>query len=60
MCEININECESQPCYNKGTCMDGVNEYICGCATSFVGRNCELGELTMCGSMFFARFFLKI
>lgn len=24
-CEININECASSPCLNKGTCIDGIN-----------------------------------
>ena len=47
VCETDINECESQPCKNTGTCRDGVNEYKCGCSTSFIGSHFEFGELTM-------------
>lgn len=37
-----INECESNPCSNGGTCMDGENSYTCNCGeTGFTGVNCE-------------------
>lgn len=48
-CEININDCSSNPCANGGTCHDGVNEYTCSCAPGFSGRNCELYN-TPCSS----------
>lgn len=31
LCEINIDECESQPCQNGGWCEDGVASYTCHC-----------------------------
>lgn len=40
-CEININDCSSNPCANGGTCLDGVNDYTCSCAPGYGGRNCE-------------------
>ena len=31
ICETEINECESDPCQNGGTCIDEVDEYYCLC-----------------------------
>lgn len=30
-CDVNINECISQPCQNDGTCIDEINGYTCQC-----------------------------
>ncbi len=30
-CEVNIDECESQPCQNGGWCEDGSASYTCHC-----------------------------
>lgn len=30
-CEININECESNPCHNQGTCLDERGAFRCVC-----------------------------
>lgn len=38
MCEININECEPYPCLNIATCIDGLNNFTCVCATGFEGN----------------------
>ena len=38
-----VNECAGNPCQNDGTCMDGVNEYSCSCASGYTGLNCESG-----------------
>lgn len=40
-CEINIDECESNPCQHGGRCQDAANAYTCSCTTSFIGDNCE-------------------
>ena len=39
-CEININECEGVNC-NNGSCVDGINNYICECFVNYVGRHCN-------------------
>ena len=46
-CEINIDECESNPCIKGGTCEDGVNGYTCTCQEGFNGTNCKLELLQM-------------
>ena len=30
-CEVNIDECRSDPCHQLGVCLDGVNSYRCAC-----------------------------
>ncbi|XP_014470812.1 PREDICTED: protein eyes shut-like [Dinoponera quadriceps] len=40
-CEINWDECWSDPCFNGGTCNDGIASYNCTCTDGFVGVNCE-------------------
>lgn len=32
LCEVNVDECESQPCQNGGRCQDGVASYTCHCS----------------------------
>ena len=41
MCEENIDDCESRPCLNNGTCQDQVNNYTCACTNEWSGRNCS-------------------
>lgn len=31
-CEVNLNECQSNPCQNGGICVDGINMYQCLCS----------------------------
>ncbi|XP_057188255.1 protein jagged-1a isoform X1 [Triplophysa rosa] len=40
-CHENINDCESNPCRNGGTCIDKINVYQCICADGWQGPNCE-------------------
>nr|XP_031825874.1 protein eyes shut [Nomia melanderi] len=40
-CEINWDDCWSNPCLNGGTCNDAVAAYNCTCTEGFVGTNCE-------------------
>ncbi|XP_054270391.1 protein crumbs isoform X2 [Macrosteles quadrilineatus] len=45
-CEIDINECESNPCV-KGNCINDINKYHCECDDGFEGVNCEI-EIDEC------------
>lgn len=40
-----INDCESNPCKNGGTCIDGVNSYKCICSDGWEGTYCETSKL---------------
>lgn len=37
-CDINNNECESNPCMNGGTCKDMTSGYVCTCCAGFTGQ----------------------
>ena len=37
------NECESDPCQNSGTCIDGENSFHCECEL-FTGDLCQYGK----------------
>lgn len=42
-CELDINECQSNPCRNQATCVDELNSYSCKCQPGFSGSRCETG-----------------
>uniref|UniRef100_A0AAR2LV45 Delta-like protein n=1 Tax=Pygocentrus nattereri TaxID=42514 RepID=A0AAR2LV45_PYGNA len=46
-CHENINDCESNPCQNGGTCIDKVNVYQCICADGWEGARCEISILSL-------------
>ena len=46
-CQLNMNECDSNPCLNGGDCVDGVHNYTCICPSEFIGRHCDQ-ELDPC------------
>lgn len=41
-CEVDIDECQANPCLNNGVCYDYYGTYICNCPKGFEGQNCEL------------------
>ena len=41
---LDVNECESSPCKNGGTCIDGVDLYTCQCLAGYSGDDCETSE----------------
>ncbi|XP_038817457.1 delta-like protein C [Salvelinus namaycush] len=45
-CEIETNECDSNPCKNGGSCDDLENDYTCTCPQGFYGKNCEISAMT--------------
>lgn len=42
-CEVEINECLSNPCMSGGTCMDNINGFQCLCPPSTHGPLCLSG-----------------
>lgn len=49
-CQHDINECDSKPCLNGGTCQDSYGTYKCTCLHGYTGLNCQVGgsEITLC------------
>lgn len=40
-CANNINDCCPMPCFNGGTCRDGIASYTCQCPPFYSGTRCE-------------------
>lgn len=55
-----IDECESNPCRNGGTCVDGLASFTCVCLPSYAGLFCEEGKFEINLTIFLSRFFLII
>lgn len=45
-CDENVNECESNPCFN-GECLDLVDSYKCLCPPTYLGDHCEEGMVNI-------------
>jgi len=41
VCNIDMNECESNPCLNNATCVDQIASFSCTCSIGFTGTYCE-------------------
>ncbi|XP_066592660.1 fat-like cadherin-related tumor suppressor homolog isoform X2 [Prorops nasuta] len=39
-CEMDLNECETSPCTNGGTCINEIGSYRCICPPNMTGLNC--------------------
>ncbi|CAI9570609.1 unnamed protein product, partial [Staurois parvus] len=46
-CEIELNECASNPCQNGGVCDDLVNGFHCRCPPGYAGTTCEV-DIDLC------------
>ena len=43
-CNLDINDCNPNPCKNDGVCKDGINSLTCSCAHGFSGDDCSLSK----------------
>ncbi|KAE8610927.1 hypothetical protein XENTR_v10012282 [Xenopus tropicalis] len=65
-CEIDVDECESNPCLNGGLCQNLPNRFHCICDLNFAGEHCEIdlsdflppGVFTAVASVVLALFFI--
>ena len=39
-----INECDSEPCVNDGTCIDNIDGFECLCPPGYSGNQCANGK----------------
>ena len=48
LCEVEIDECETDPCGNHGVCEDQVNGFLCSCMYGYIGDRCEMKADYLC------------
>uniref|UniRef100_A0A6Q2XNC4 Notch receptor 3 n=1 Tax=Esox lucius TaxID=8010 RepID=A0A6Q2XNC4_ESOLU len=48
-CEVDVDECDSNPCVNDGICRDLVNAFTCTCQPGFTGTMCQM-DVDECAS----------
>ena len=41
-CEVNYDDCYSNPCQYGGTCSDGIQDYTCTCPEGTAGKDCSI------------------
>ena len=44
---VDIDECQSNPCRNGGTCFDALASFTCACLPSYSGLYCEEGKFVV-------------
>ncbi|KAH3795500.1 protein crumbs homolog 1-like [Dreissena polymorpha] len=49
-CQLEINECDPDPCVNNATCVDRLNDFTCICPIGMSGKRCEIQATTGCES----------
>ncbi|XP_019628723.1 PREDICTED: fibropellin-1-like [Branchiostoma belcheri] len=47
LCQIDIDDCQNDPCGLHGRCVDGVNSYSCSCDVGYQGQHCQ-EQLQLC------------
>ncbi|XP_063155949.1 protein crumbs homolog 1 [Candoia aspera] len=52
-CEVDINECSSNPCLNGGLCQNQINKFYCFCDVNYAGDRCEIDLTADLGSNIF-------
>ena len=45
LCEVDVDECDPNPCINGASCLDGLGSFTCRCLPGFNGTRCETGTL---------------
>ena len=43
---VDVNECQSNPCENGGTCLNEIGSYHCSCSRGFSGKHCQGNQLS--------------
>ena len=41
-CEVDRDDCSTQPCANGGICRDGIDEFTCECVAGYKGLVCDI------------------
>ena len=49
ICQTNIDDCVGNECSSNGTCVDGIQKYMCACTKGYGGQYCET-EINECES----------
>eukprot|EP00912_Choanoflagellata_sp_UC4_P001407 UC4_evm2s871 len=52
-CDIDIDECRSNPCQNNGLCVDKSGSFYCECLKGYNGTMCEV-DVQLCENVRFA------
>ena len=42
--DVDVDDCDPNPCQNGGTCTDRVFFFMCECLDGFTGNTCQTGE----------------